>query len=63
MADRVLRDHADDCDKNAVLYVAQAEYELDNDADLPAIGWALLAIEKRLEWLGVVLTTGEQYES
>ncbi len=34
----------------------QAQYELDHDdPDGAAVAWAVLAVERRLAWLGVVL--------
>ena len=36
----------------------QAQYELDHDdPDCAATAWAVLSVERRLAWLGVVLST------
>ncbi len=48
----------DQLNNEAKTLAEQAQYELDHDdPDGAATAWAVLAVERRLTWLGVVLST------
>ncbi len=48
----------DQLNDEAKTLAQQAQYELDHDdPDGAATAWAVLSVERRLAWLGVVLST------